>query len=133
MSQENVELVRRGFEALNRRDIGAMDALVTDESELHTALAGTEGRVFRGHQGIRDYFAWFADAFEEFGFALEEIIDAGGDRVVVLYTMTARGRKSGITLDQRGGIVINVAGEHLGRMDSYLEPAEALEAAGLSE
>ncbi len=133
MSQENVEIVRQVLDAVNRRDLGTMDALFPEEAEFHSVLAASEGRVFRGQQGIRDYFAWFDDAFEEFGSEVEEAIDAGEDRVVALLKFTARGKGSGITLDQRMGIVFTFQGGQLARMDSYFDPADALEAAGLAD
>jgi uncharacterized protein len=133
MSQENVEIVRQALDAVNRRDLETMDACISEEAEFHSVLAASEGRVFRGHQGARDYFAWFDEAFEEFRTEVEEVIDAGEDRVVALVTFTARGRESGVTLDQRNGLVITFEGERIVRMDSYFDPAEALEAAGLRE
>ena len=90
--------------------------------------------VFRGRQGIRDYFAWLAEAFEEFRSEVEEIIDAGEDRVVALLIASARGKASGVPLDdQRFAIVFTFQGKRIARADSYLTRAEALEAAGLSE
>ena len=133
MSQENVEIARRAFDAVNRRDLETLDALWSEDSEFHSVLAASEGRVFRGHQGIREYFAWFDESFTEFGSEVEEIIEAGEDRVVVLYTFRARGKASGVRLDQRGGLVITYQDEQITRMDSHFDPAEALKAAGLSE
>jgi ketosteroid isomerase-like protein len=133
MSQENVEIVRRILDAVERRDLGTMDALFPEEAEFRSVLAASEGRVFRGHQGIRDYFAWFDDAFEEFGSQVQEIIDAGEDRAVALLKFRARGKGSGIALDQRIGIVFISESEQLARMDSYFDPAEALDAVGLQE
>jgi ketosteroid isomerase-like protein len=133
MSEENVEVVRQMVDAVNRRDLETMDAVISEEAEFNSVLAASEGRVFHGHQGIRDYFAWFDEAFEEFRSEVEEVIDAGEDRVVVLVTFTARGRESGITLNQLNGLVITFQGERIVRIDSYFHPAEALEAAGLRE
>jgi len=133
MSEQNVEIVRRGFDALNRRDLEALDPIFSEEAEFRSVLAASEGRLFRGHQGIRDYFAWFDDAFDEYASDLEEVIDAGEDRVVALFKFTARGRGSGVTLDQRAAMVITLRGERIARMDSYFDPAEALEAAGLKK
>jgi ketosteroid isomerase-like protein len=133
MSQENVETVRRVFEAVNRHDIGALDALLSEEMEFHSVLAASEGGVFRGRQGIRDYFAEFDAAFAEFRTEIEEIIDTGEDRVLALVKFTARGKGSGVTLDQHFGMVFTFQGEKVTRMDSYFNTAEALEAVGLRE
>jgi len=133
MSQENVELVRRVFEAVNRHDIGALDALLSEDMEFHSVLVASEGGVFRGRQGIRDYFAEFDAAFAEFQTEIEEVIDTGQDRVVALVKFTARGKGSGVTLDQHFGMVLTFRGEEITRMDSNFNPADALAAAGLQE
>jgi ketosteroid isomerase-like protein len=133
MSQENVESVRRVFEAVNRHDIGALDALLSEDMEFHSVLAASEGGVFRGRQGIRDYFAEFDAAFAEFRTEIEKVIDTSEDRVVALVKFTARGKGSGVILDQHFGMVFTFQGEEITRMDSYFNPAEALEAAGLRE
>ena len=55
MSQENVELMRRGYEAFNRGDIeGAVDALAASDSEYIPAglLPGVE-EVYRGPEGFK--------------------------------------------------------------------------------
>jgi ketosteroid isomerase-like protein len=133
MSQRNVEIVRRVLDAVNRRDLETLDALFHEEGEFESVLAASEGRVFRGKQGIRDYFAWFDDAFETYGSEVEDLIDAGEDRVVALLRFAARGRESGIALEQRIGIVFTLQGAQIVRMQSYFTPAEALEAVGLAE
>ena len=133
MSQENVETARRAVDALNRRDLAALDSLWSEDGELHSRLAASEGHVFRGQQGIRDYFVWLDEAFEEFRSEVVEIIDAGEDRVVALLTFSARGKASGVSLDQPFGIVLTFQGERIARADSYFDRVDALEAAGLSE
>jgi ketosteroid isomerase-like protein len=133
MAQENVEIVRLAVDALNRRDLATLDSLWSEEGELRSRLAASEGRVFRGRQGIRDYYAWLDDAFEDFRSEVEEIIDAGEDRVVALLRFSARGKASGVPLDQRIGMVVSLRGERIARADSYFSPAEALEAAGIQE
>ena len=134
MSEENVELVRRAVDAVNRRDLATLDSLWSEEGEFHSRLAATEGRVFRGRQGIRDYLAWLGEAFDEFRSEVEEIIDAGEDRVVALLVASVRGRGSGVPLDdQRFAIVFTFQGKRIAGADSYLSRAEALEAAGLEE
>ena len=133
MSEENVDIVRRAVDAANRRDLATLDSLWSEEGELHSRLAATEGQVFRGRQGIRDYFAWLDEAFEELRSEVEEIIDAGEDRVVALLIARARGKASGVPSTQRFAVVFTFQGKRIARADSYLSRAEALEAAGLSE
>jgi ketosteroid isomerase-like protein len=53
----------------------------------------------------------------------------------VLVTSTQRGRAkgSGIEVETRYAVLYEVRGDKIARMIIYTEPAEALEAAGLSE
>jgi ketosteroid isomerase-like protein len=131
MSEETVESVRRVFEAVNQHDIGALDTLLSEEMEFHSVLAASEGGVFRGRQGIRDYFREFDAVFDEYRTQIEDVIDTGENRVVAIVKFTGRGKGSGVTLDQHFGMVFTFQGEEITRMDSYFDTAEALEAAGL--
>ena len=132
MAQENVDVLRRGLDATNRRDLQTLGALLTEDWELHSVLAASEGRVFRGRQGIRDYFGAFDDAFVEHRFEPDEFIDVGDGRVVALVKFIARGRESGVPLNQPFALVVSFHGGLIARMDSYFNRAEALEAVGLS-
>ncbi|MCE3246469.1 MAG: SnoaL-like domain [Geminicoccaceae bacterium] len=76
MSEQNVDTARRVVDAVNRRDVATLDSLWSEEGEFNSRLAASEGHAFRGRQGIRDYFAWLDEAFEEFRSEVEEIIDA---------------------------------------------------------
>jgi hypothetical protein len=64
---------------------------------------------------------------------VEQVIDAGEDRVVALLTFSARGRGSGVSLHQHFGLVVDLLGNQITRMDSYFTPAEAIEAARREE
>ncbi len=132
MSQENVEVVRRFYDAVNRRDLLVLDGLLaSEESEFASVFATSEGRVFRGTQGTRDYFAAIDEAFEDFRTEVLELIDAGDDRVVAMTRVTGRGKGSGIPVDKHFGQVWTLRGEAVVRIDTYVNPSEALEAAGL--
>lgn len=133
MSQENSKTVRRAVDAMNRRDLKTLNTLFADDSEFRSRLAASEGRIFRGQEGIRHYFEFLDDAFEEYRCEVQKVIDAGEDRVVALLTFSARGRGSGVSLNQHFGLVLDFQGKQIARMDSYFTPAEAIEAAGLDE
>jgi ketosteroid isomerase-like protein len=52
------------------------------------------GRVYRGHEGIRDFFRESNEAWENVEWDLEDLIDAG-EHVIVLVTQRGRGLTSG--------------------------------------
>ena len=48
MSEENVEVVRRFIDAINRGDVDAWAAVVAPELEFQSLFVGIEGRTYRG-------------------------------------------------------------------------------------
>jgi hypothetical protein len=60
-----VELVKRGRDAFNRRDIDGWADLTTSDHEFFAALARVvEGGSYRGREGIERYFVEISDAWE---------------------------------------------------------------------
>ena len=132
MSQENVEIVRRAYEAFARRDdAGAFDLYAADiEWDLSRAGAYGIGGVYHGHDGVRQSFRELLAAFSVIDFAVEGIIEAG-DHVVATIHERYLGRKSAVDVDRRHYAVWTLRDGKITRMCAYLERAEALEAAGL--
>jgi len=64
---------------------------------------------------------------------VEELLDPGGDRVVVIFRFRGEARASGIRHDYRWGYVCRVREGQIDYIQAYLEPESALEAAGLSQ
>jgi hypothetical protein len=56
-----------------------------------------------------------------------------GSRVYVLATQRGRGKGSGVEVEDRYALLYEVRASEIARVTTYGEPAEALEAAGLSE
>jgi ketosteroid isomerase-like protein len=135
MSQENVELVRRAYEGLNRRldaTLAVIDEVVAPEIEWRAVgrLPDTRGGV-RGPEALKGYFEQLFATFD-FHSEAEEFIDAG-DAVVVVTRQTARGKASGAEVTDP---LVTVWGVRQGKVtyfDAYRTKAEALEAAGVRE
>jgi ketosteroid isomerase-like protein len=70
MSQENVEVVRRVYDALSGRDFNTFRALHDPDIEL-TPLR-PEGATYRGHDGVRRYWDELFDVFPDFN-AVERV------------------------------------------------------------
>ena len=132
MSQENVEAFKRGLEAGNRGDIETLlevlDPEVAWHSALHALLAG-EATVFRGHDGVRKMFRDLYEAFDEIHIELSEIRDLG-DRLVAIGRTRARGEASGADVETPIGFVTEFKNGKAISVRGYLDPEEALEAAG---
>jgi ketosteroid isomerase-like protein len=132
MSQENVEVVGRAIELLERRDWHGMTDLFDPSVELHGTVGGIEeGKVLRGPSQIRHAFETEDDeVWDEHRIEPQEFIDAG-DRVVVLQREYQRS-KSGAELVIDTASILDLRDGRIVRIQGYMNPAEALEAAGLS-
>ena len=123
-------MVRRGFEALREGGVEALIDLVDPEFEFTTpASMSAEPDTYRGHDGLRRYFASFYDAMEEIRFEPQDFI-AVGERVVVPYKLTARGRTTGIEAEQHAVFVWQVRDGIAVGLELHPDLEEALAAAG---
>ena len=99
--QQNVETVRRAYEAFGRGDIDAVLATLQDDVEWITAgpddlpTAGTR----RGHQKVREFFGAVNDTFEMQRFEPATFV-ADGNTVVVLGSDTARIKATGTIVEE---------------------------------
>jgi ketosteroid isomerase-like protein len=133
MSQENVEIVQRSLEAINRGDVEGALSYADPDGELHSAIVGAaEGNVYRGHDGFRRWYADVMQSFEELTTELTEFRDLG-EVVVAFGHIRARGRESGLELDTATGWVFTVRNGKVVRAQGYLNREDALKAAGLRE
>src|SRR5262249_55963479 len=131
VSQENIDLVRRGFDAFNRADLSMVPEALHEDYELHAALytmLGGKSTVFRGHAGYREFFQDLTESFSEFKIEVTEIQDLG-ERVVVIGRLSGRGRASGAEFELPIGYLIEFKDGKILRQDDYLNPEEAIDAA----
>ena len=132
MSQRNVEVVRRGLEALTSGDLERILEFVDPvfEGQVPPELS-TEPDTYRGHAGIRRYFQSFWDDMEDVRFQAVRLWDAG-DSVVVDTRMTARGRRTAIPVEQRLGQIWTLRHGRAIAVENFASVGDALEAAGLA-
>jgi ketosteroid isomerase-like protein len=133
MSQENLEIPRDLIEAYNRGDIPSFLELLDPDVEWIPIMAALEGRVYRGREGVRRWLDDIARDWEYFEPCYEEYHDLG-DRVLILGTWRARGRASGVELENQPATwLYEIKDGRAVWMRTFTDRAEALEAAGLSE
>jgi ketosteroid isomerase-like protein len=125
-----VALLRQGIEAWNEGDVERMIEMCAADVELNPVVAGTvSGGVYRGHDGLRQFVRDYEEAFESFEFELDESDwHDFGDRVAWLGRLRAKGRDSGVELDQPFGIAVAVHDGKAVRFRSFLDTEEALKA-----
>ena len=101
MSQENVEIVRRIYEAFNERDADEAVELVSPRLSFQSEFDALSGRHYEGRAGFRNYFRDMAEVWAEFHVELGEI-ETVGDAVIVAYRERAIGRGSGLVVEADG-------------------------------
>src|SRR3954454_19307915 len=133
MSQENVGAFMRGIEAYNRQDAEAMLKECDPEVQFHAVLQsmfGGEPAVYRGHEGVRDVLRDQDDALAEQHVEISEIRDLG-ERIVAVGRLSGRGKESGAEVESPIGYLVEFKNGKAIRIYDFLDPQQALEAAGL--
>ena len=126
MSEADVDLVRRGFEALEVGDAEALIPLVHPEFEMTTpAGLAAEPDTYRGQDGVRRYFDSFYEAMDEIGIYAGGFEDLGGGRVMTPSTLRARGRSTGLVAEQSLVLVWVIKDSLAYRLHVFATEAEA--------
>jgi ketosteroid isomerase-like protein len=133
MSQENVEIVRRGYTALAEQGVEAVLAFTDPQFESTTPPSlASEPDTYRGHEGVRRFWGSFDDAME--GVYMEGTeFTAVGDKVLVDTKLHARGRTTGIETEQRAFLVWTLRDGLVTGVETFAGREQALEAARLQE
>jgi ketosteroid isomerase-like protein len=131
MSQENVEAVRRTMDAYNTRDLRAYFDMLSESVRFRSRFSAM-GRVYRGHDEVRRYFAELDEVWSRYEMRVLRLVPAGR-QVAALCHLYAVGRESDLQVEEDSGIVFTVEAGKIVRIDAYPTHAETLQAAGLSE
>jgi ketosteroid isomerase-like protein len=132
MSEENLEVVKRAYAAMERGDIPTVLALCDPEIEFDNSNAVFDPAVFRGHPGLLDFFSQTADMWEAQRFEAEEFIALGEDQVLVSQRIVSVGRDDVETVARSANLVTLREGKAV-HIKTFQTKADALEAAGLGE
>jgi ketosteroid isomerase-like protein len=133
MSQENVELVRRSYDAFNRPDFDRLAQFLHPEVELSPALVGPGVRShYRGHEEVKGFWKTITEVWDSMTVEPKELIEAPDGRVVAVENWRVRGR-DGIEIDTEMTDVYEIRDGFCVRIEGFRDKSEALKAAGLSE
>jgi ketosteroid isomerase-like protein len=134
MSRDTVDVAKRVVDAYNRRDVDGLFAeLATPDFEWYPGIVrALDGGGYRGREGVARFAVDTEENWAELQIIPEEFRDLG-DRVLVLGRIKGRGRGSGAPVDAPQAIILDFRGDRIWRSRVYLDRAEGLRAAGLSE
>jgi ketosteroid isomerase-like protein len=122
---DDLEVVRAVYEAFARRDIAGALPYIAPECELHasgTATAAGRGSPYRGHDGVRDYFADVAAVWDELVLHAEDFRVVPGSVIVIGHVTASRAsermRRSIVwTWRLRDGLAVSIRVSDLGPLE----------------
>jgi ketosteroid isomerase-like protein len=139
MSQENVEFVKGLWTAGASMDkqelLAALPDLIAQtcdpEIEWVEDPQRADGRVYRGHEGVRESWERWLENFDEWSFEIERISNHG-NQVLVVAVEHGRGSVSEAEVSARNHMVFDFRAGKILRYQEFYDEAQALEAVGLS-
>jgi ketosteroid isomerase-like protein len=131
VSQENLEIVRRLYQAMNARDVGGAAELIHPDAEWVPDSRVAEGPV-RGRENVIRFFVDRAEMFDQLFVEIERSWEKD-DIVLVFLRVAGRGEASGAEFEIRIGHLWTVRDGLVVRGEGYGDRNEALGAAGMSE
>jgi ketosteroid isomerase-like protein len=133
MSQENVEIVREGYERFVATgelvaDL-ATDDFVWDMSHFH---GWPEQQLYEGVDGAQAFLSAWMGAWEDWELELEALHDAG-DNVLALMHQRGRSKEAGMPVEMSFAQLWTFRDGKQAQTEVYSNRDEAFKAAGLSE
>jgi ketosteroid isomerase-like protein len=132
MTQEDVDLLRPVYEQWEAGNLRAGRHLLDADIESVWPHEFPSGGVYRGPEGHARAMREWLSPWEDFTLTAEGIFDAR-DCVVVPFRVRARGGESGIQVERQWAHVWTMRGGKAIRFEVFLDPGDALRAAGLPE
>jgi ketosteroid isomerase-like protein len=125
------ELVQELVAAINADDIQGIARLLDPEVVQYGTRGGVDqGRIIRGREAVLAYWDEVGEAWESQTFETERVIE-GDDVVVALWHETAHIRDSDLEVETSTASLIKVRDGRVVELRGYMDPDEALRAAGL--
>ncbi len=132
MSQEDADRIRRAYEVWNESGPAAVTNQFWAEDAVYREGPGwPNAGVYEGRAAALERMQSLIDLMGSIEVRLDELIDVGDGRLVACTSMVGEGAKAPYT--QSFAVVHRMRDGLIVEADYYLDRAQALEAAGLSE
>jgi ketosteroid isomerase-like protein len=128
MSEQQLDLARRGFDHFVETGEPQWETIGEDVEVYDHDIP--DAGDYRGHAGYAKWLSDWGQAWDQFSVEPERWIEAG-DKVVLVFQLTARGRGSGVEVKRRDAMVFTMRDGKTSRLDYFNNVPDALEAAGL--
>jgi ketosteroid isomerase-like protein len=133
MTQENVEAVRRLLETSVRPNFSdaELEQLFHPDVHLDLTVREVNPATYDGYGGVRQFVRDLFEIWDEWNFMPPfELLPGEDDRVLAVYTISGRGRSSGVAVEMQVYNVFTVRAGRVVRMKSCRDRSAAFEAAG---
>jgi ketosteroid isomerase-like protein len=122
------ETIYSAYEAWSRRDVEALLEAVHPDAEARPILGANIGAsVYRGHDGLRQ---WFKDLHQEWETFETRVtaIDERGERALCTIDVHARGRASGVVIEGELYRLIELRDGLILRLEAFRDRDAAMKA-----
>ncbi len=127
MSEENVEILRGGYEAFRRGDIQAVPELFDPEIEIYQSERLPWGGSYKGPEEVGQFFAKLTETIES-EVDPDQFVDDEEDHVVVFGRSRGKVRATGREFDVAAVHVWTMRDGKAVRFESYVDTPKMREA-----
>ena len=120
MRSRNGEIVETGMQAFNTEGIeGILSSIHPDFEATTPPELASEPDTYRGPEGLRRWFDSFDEVMEEIRWDVRDVRDLEDGRVLVEFTLRARGKSTGLDFGQDAVMVWELRDGLAIRLDLY--------------
>jgi ketosteroid isomerase-like protein len=130
MPERDLEAFRRGLRAYSDGDLEELLAVCDEDIEFFPLRSVIEGS-YRGHAGIRKWWADTAENWETFRIEAEEVCDLGDGRLVAAGVIHAKGKGGGVPLDIPTSWLTEMDAGRARKVKFFFDRDEAFRAVGV--
>ena len=134
MSEENVAIIRRAFDAYTAGDIDTVLGLCAEDIVVTQApeVPGVPPHQ-HGHAGVLEAFGLWPEQWDDFRIEIERIVADPGDYVVVATRQSGRGKQSGVEVQAEFTFLFALRHGKIAEWRIFLRESQALAATGPRE
>jgi ketosteroid isomerase-like protein len=125
VATRNEELTKRAFDALRVRGVDAIPEFVHPEFDM-TTLPGqaAEPQTYRGHDGLRRWFDTFYEVMDEVSIEPSSYEEIEPNRVLLEFTLRAKGQASGIEVTQEARAIATVRDGLMSKLEFLVDDSD---------
>jgi ketosteroid isomerase-like protein len=133
MSQENMELARQAWHAIQRGNFAFAQELMAPDVVIVQPPEVPDAKTYEGRDAVRQSWEDWPSEWEDFRIELVDVIDVDDDTLIGVTRQRGRGHESGIEMDFEVFFVTRSRNGLTERMEMFFSRAQALKAVGLEE